>query len=101
MKVQIKKIDPMRAAIISAALYSIFAVIAFVFMLGAALFARGGPSIMGLIMAFIMPLIYIITGFVGGLVGAFVYNFIIRWTGGILLTLELEEVPAEAKPVSV
>lgn len=99
MKVQIKRIDPLRAATICAALYAVFGLVAVLFLVPAALLSARGPDFMALAIAIVFPFMYIVAGFIVTYLCALLYNFITRWTGGILLTLELEEVSTnEVKP---
>lgn len=95
MKVQIKKIDPFRAAKLIAMLYAFLGVIVFVCMLFVVLFRSGGPTLPSLTGAFIFPVFYGVAGYVGGLIGAYLYNLVAGWTGGMLLTLELAEVSSK------
>ena len=92
MKVRIKKIAPLQAGKMLAALYAFFAVVAVPFFLIAALIGPRGGGGTSVAMALLLPLFYIIGGFVGGVVGAFVYNLVAGWIGGIEMEFKGERV---------
>ena len=98
MKVRIKKIPPLQAAKIAAAIYGCMSLVFVPFM---AIFAIAGAAApggdaavaagMGIGMMIFMPVMYIIMGFVGTLIGTAIYNLIAGWLGGIELHFEAVE----------
>lgn len=92
MKIRIKKITPLQAGKMLAAIYALFSVIIVPIMFLAFLFAPPGSGAIPLIMVIVMPLIYIVMGFIGGIIGAFIYNLVAGWIGGI--EIEYDEARA-------
>jgi hypothetical protein len=105
MKRELRRIDPLRAANISALVYGLmmtaFAVLFLPFVLFAAIlapageFGLAGPVFFGF-MLMIYPIIGFVMGWIGGLLGAAIYNLVVRWCGGLLL--EFADAPPAASP---
>ncbi|HTK81681.1 MAG TPA: hypothetical protein VL633_05270 [Bacteroidota bacterium] len=95
MKIEIRHVTPMRLANVMALIYgcmmTVFAVIFLPFFLlimrlSPKAGADGGAS--SLVMVFMLclyPVMGLIIGWLSGLLGATVFNFIVRWTGGVLV----------------
>jgi hypothetical protein len=83
MKHQLKRVAPLRAGIVLAALYVFLGLIELpVFLILAA--NKGGPTVAFggvLFLCLIVPMAAAF-GFIGGVVGAAIYNVIAKWTGG-------------------
>jgi hypothetical protein len=102
MKRELRRIDPLRAANISALVYglmmAVFAVIFLPFVLLGAFVSPGDFGLFGSVMFGFMLLIYPIMGFIGGwisgLLGAAIYNLVVRLCGGLLL--EFDDLPPAA-----
>ena len=100
MKFELKHFEPLRAANIAALVYGVMmAVLALIFtpfMLIGALAAPDGAGFAGGIFAmfFIVfyPLIGLVMGWISGFLSCVVYNFIVRWTGGLLVECETDAV---------
>jgi len=105
MKRELRRIDPLRAANISALVSGLmaaaFAVIFLPFVLFAAIlappdeFGLAGPFFFGFMLIF-YPIMGVVMGWIGGLLGAAIYNLVVRWCGGLLL--EFADVPPAASP---
>ena len=97
MTLKLKRIAPLQAGKMLAALYGglslIFIPFFLVFMAiaGAAAKSAGGTSpfavILGMGVGFIvvLPLMYAAMGFLAGIIGAFIYNLLAGWIGGFEL----------------
>jgi hypothetical protein len=94
MKMELKRIEPLRAANIAALvqglLMCVFALLFFPFFLLMAIFMpEGEGGVFGIVFGFVMLIVYpimgVILGWITGLVGSAIYNFIIRLSGGLLL----------------
>jgi hypothetical protein len=102
MRLELKRVEPMRAANIGALVYGIvMAVFALVFLpfllLGFALAPSGGnPGLatLPLIMLFMYPLMGLVMGWLSGLCTSWAYNVVIRFTGGLLV--DFHETTARA-----
>lgn len=97
MNQELKRIDPLRAANISALVYGLLTCVFMLlfspfFLLMFLLTPSREFGFAGPLFAFVMLIIYPIIGFVMGwimgLVGAAIYNLVTRWTGGLLLAFE-------------
>jgi len=97
MKLELKRVDPLRAANIGAVVYGIlmsaFAIIVFPFFMLMAVLAPTedmGPMgpIFPFIMLFVYPVMGVVIGWLSGLLTSAIYNFVIRWTGGLLLEFD-------------
>ncbi len=92
MKLELRHIDPVRAANICALVYAVimtaFALLALPFFLLGSLFSRSlgaGEASVFAFMLFFYPVIGLVSGWISAFLGSVVYNFIIRWTGGLSL----------------
>ena len=92
MKIRIKKIAPLQAGKMLAALYACGAVIAVPFLLIAALVGPKGHGGVPVAMALGLPLIYIVGGFIGGVIGSFIYNLVAGWIGGMEIDIQEERI---------
>jgi hypothetical protein len=110
MKQELRRVAPFRAANVTAVVYGILmGVMALVFMpffLIAMIFqpsastspaAAAGP-IIAVLMLVLYPVMGVVMGWILGLAGAAIYNYIIRWTGGLLV--EFQDAPSAASPAS-
>ena len=97
MRQELKRVDPLRTANISAMVYglltSAFALIAFPFVLLAGLLAPAqGSNIAGPVFAIFILVLYpvmgAVMGWISGLLTSAIYNFIVRWTGGLILEFD-------------
>ncbi len=107
MHLKLKRIAPLQAGKILAALHGLLSLVfipfVLVFVSIATLASRQGgnaPPIpfmfgMGLGMIVLLPVFYALMGFLGGVIGAFVYNLLAGWLGGF----ELEFEPTAPAPV--
>jgi hypothetical protein len=91
MTIRIKKISPVQAGKMLAAIYSVFCVVMIPIMLLIFAFGPKGSGGAPLIMVFVMPVLYIVGGLVGGIVGAFVYNLVAGWIGGFEIEYDQEK----------
>jgi hypothetical protein len=106
MKHELRRVHPLRAANVGALVYGLvmgaFALIALPFFLLAAILAPSGEfGVGGLGFAAILVLVYpvmgLVMGWISGLLTSAIYNFIVRWTGGLLLEFDRGEAsPSEA-----
>lgn len=110
MKLKLKRIAPLQAGKMLAALYGLLSLIFVPFMLvfmalgSFAARSQGGanaPTVplmfgMGLGFMIMLPLMYTAIGFLGGVVGAFVYNLLSKWIGGFEVEFEQEAPPPVA-----
>jgi len=87
MKIQIKRIAPVQAGKISAALYGLLSLIIVPCVVLASIFAPKGGHF-PIYLALIFPIIYAGLGFLLGALCAFIYNVVAKWFGGIELTYE-------------
>jgi len=94
MKHELKRVDPLRAANVAALVYALlmgaFALMFAPFFLLAAILAPSGEfgalgSLITLLVLFAYPILGLAMGWISGLLSAAIYNFIIRWSGGLLL----------------
>lgn len=97
MKLELRRVDPLRAANITAIVYgvtmAIFALIASPFFLLAALLSpsRGeglAGAFVGVFFIIIYPVIGVVMGWISGLIMAGIYNIIVKWTGGLLVEFD-------------
>lgn len=100
MQVRLKKISPLPAAKVAAAIYGCLSLVFVPFLLIGALASAvsgaegsGIVAAMGIGMFIIIPIAYVITGFLGTLLACWLYNLAAGWLGGI--ELELAEFEAE------
>jgi len=89
---ELRRIEPLRAANVSAVVYgimtAIFMVIFLPILLLGFLFSEDPQQAFVLILFLFYPVLGVIMGWLSGLIGAAIYNFIIRWTGGLLFAME-------------
>ena len=96
-----KRVDPLRAANIGALVYrllmSAFALLFSPFFLLAGIFAPSGGyagPLFAVGMLVFYPIMGVVMGWISGLLTSAIYNFIIRWSGGLLL--EFDSVPTDS-----
>lgn len=101
MKVKLKRIPPLPAAKIAAAIYGCISLIFVPFMLigtiagiASGVEGAGAAAGMGLFVLILIPIFYIVAGFVGTLIGCFIYNLAAGWIGGIELEFDQQESTA-------
>lgn len=108
MNYMLKRLAPLQAGKMLAALYGLLSLVVvpfmFAFMTLGSLVARhqGGspapalPLLFGMGVGFMifLPVLYALMGFVFGVIGAWVYNLLAGWLGGFEITLELKTPPA-------
>jgi len=110
MNLKLKRIDPLQAGKMLAALYGLLSLLIIPFMLAAMSFAslaarHGGgsapafPLMLGMGMGFmvLLPVFYAVMGFVFGVISAWLYNLLAKWLGGFELGFE----PATPPPPPV
>ena len=94
---ELKRVDPMRAANVGALLYGLmmaaFSLIVVPFLMLLAMFTPADePGAIGflfpLMFLFLYPVMGLVMGWISGLLASAIYNFIIRWTGGLLFEFE-------------
>jgi len=94
MKLELKRIEPLRAANITALvqglLMCVFALLFFPFFILMAIFMPEGEGgvfgiAFGLVMLIVYPVMGVVMGWITGLLGSAIYNLIIRLSGGLLL----------------
>jgi hypothetical protein len=101
MKLELRRVEPLRAANIGGLVYGIgmavFAVVFLPFLFLGALVGRARGAV--LLMPFLLllyPLIGATMGWLTFLIGASIYNFVIRWTGGMLIEFAEERAPGDS-----
>src|SRR5947207_1869540 len=108
MNLKLKRIAPLQAGKMLAALYGLLSLVLVPFMLafmafgGLAARSQGGGNVpalplmfgMGLGFMIMLPLMYTLMGFVFGVIGAWVYNLLAKWIGGFELDFETQGPPA-------
>jgi len=108
IKLKLKKIDPVKAAVINGlllALLSLLVVVPMMLFISASGVSRGGMNPYnagvifggGITMVFILPIIYGILGFILGLIGTALFNFILSKTNGLNIefdsdSLEIDQI---------
>jgi hypothetical protein len=107
MILKLKRVAPLQAGKMSAAMYGLISLLIVPFMFAAMAFAgvaaksgAGQPPLpmmlgMGVGMIIAIPVIYTVMGFLLGVIGAFIYNLLAGWLGGF----ELEFTQAAPPPV--
>ncbi|NNE09660.1 MAG: hypothetical protein HKN20_13955 [Gemmatimonadetes bacterium] len=105
MKRELKRVEPMRtanvAALVYALLMSVFALIALPFFLLAAIFSQAGggggapEAMFPFLLVVAYPFFGLVMGWITGLITSFIYNFVVRWSGGLLFEFD-EAAPAAA-----
>ena len=101
MKQELKRIDPVRTANISALVYglltTLFALIFAPIFVLATLFAPEGPGVAGMMLPAVALVLYpvmgLVMGWISGLLSSAVYNLVIRWTGGLLFEFDAVTAP--------
>ncbi len=101
MKVKLKRIPPLPAAKIAAAIYGCLSLIFVPFMLigtiaglASGVEGSGAAAGLGLFMFILIPIFYIAAGFIGTLIGCFIYNLVAGWIGGIELEFDQQDTIA-------
>ncbi len=90
MKVILKRIAPLQAGKILAAIYGLFSLIFAPFMILGALFGKDG-GIMAALLVIPLMILYVIFGFIGGVIGSWIYNLVAGWMGGLEVEVERED----------
>jgi hypothetical protein len=109
MKLELRRVAPLRAANVLALLYLLLTVVMAGIMLLLAPWVPMGPPApnqpdpeavraMFRWMAFAYPVFGTVFGWLGGLVGAFLYNLVARAVGGLELELETSPSPPPGAP---
>lgn len=105
MKIELKHVDPLRLANVSAVVYAVM-MLAFsllllpLFLLLMVLQHRGADArdffsaVVPLVFLILYPILGLILGWLGGALAAGVYNLVSRWTGGLLLEFSEREEQA-------
>ena len=107
MNLKLKRIAPLQAGKMLAALYGLLSLVLVPFMLAfmalGSLAARSQvganvpalPMMLGMGVGFViaLPLMYALMGFVFGVIGAWVYNLLAKWIGGFELDFETQAPP--------
>ena len=96
MNLELRRIDPLRSANVAAILYglllTVFSLIAFPFFLLAAFISPDETGFIGPLMAVFVLILYPIfgalMGWISGILTAAIYNFVIRWSGGLLFEFD-------------
>jgi len=96
MKQELKRVDPLRAANIGAFVYGLsmaaIALVMFPFFLIAGILAPSGQfgptGLVGIVLLVFYPVMGVVMGWITGLLTSAIYNFIIRWTGGLLFEFD-------------
>lgn len=106
MKHELRRVHPLRAANVGALVYGlvlgVFALIALPFFLLVAMFAPPGAFGAGgigfaVFLILLYPVMGLVMGWISGLLTSAVYNFIVRWTGGLLFEVYCETAsPSDA-----
>lgn len=95
-KVELKRIDVLRAGVIQGIIMAAMGLIVLPFAAILALFGSGGV-LGGIVMAILAPLVYGTVGFIGGVILAFAYNLVAKSVGGMILEFD---TPAGVVPTS-
>jgi len=106
MHLKLKRIAPLQAGKMLAALYGLLSLVMVPFMLvfvamGSFVARSHGGSVsplplmfgMGVGFLIFLPVLYAAMGFVGGVIGAWLYNLLARWIGGFELEFEAPTPP--------
>ena len=97
MEYELRRVHPLRAANVGALVYGIVmgvcALIALPFFMLVAMFAPSGEFGVGgaafaVLLVLVYPVMGLVMGWITGLLTSAVYNFIVRWTGGLLLEFD-------------
>jgi hypothetical protein len=104
MKLELKRIEPLRAANVTALVQGLlmcaFALLFFPFFMLMAMFMPEGEGAFGiafgLVMLILYPVMGLVMGWITGLLGAAIYNVIIKLSGGLLLHLDDVTPPMNA-----
>ena len=105
MRQELRRVDPLRTANVGALVYgllmSAFALMFFPFFLLVGILApseelgRAGPLFAVLLLLF-YPVMGFVMGWISGLLASVIYNFVIRWSGGLLLEFDSVRLPTDA-----
>lgn len=107
MQLKLKRVEPLQAGKMLAALYGAMSLLIVPFMLmfmALGSFAArsqgeaGGPPLpmmfgLGVGFMVLLPVLYAVMGFVAGLIGAVIYNLLARWVGGFEFEFESPAPP--------
>ena len=104
MKHELKRVDPLRAANVSALVYGlllfvfmlIFSPVVFVVSLFSPTENFAFGAVFAVMMLLLYPIIGLVMGWISGLLSAAIYNLVIRWTGGLLVELSRVDVAPAA-----
>ena len=97
LKLRLKRIDPVKYAIITAVLTALLSLIIlvpftlFFSAIGAAASDLGGGAAIfggGIFMVIFVPIVYGVIGFIVGLISTMLLNFVLRKTGGLDIDFE-------------
>ena len=96
MTFQLKRVEPLRAANIGALVYGVFlgfvALIVLPFLLLFSMFATTQDGVAGIVgvgfILIIYPIMGLVMGWLSGLLMSVIYNFVVPWTGCLLLELD-------------
>lgn len=106
MQVKLKRIDPIQAGKMLAALYGILSLLFIPFMIffmtvgSFAARQQGGPTPalplmfgMGVGFMVMLPVVYAVMGFVAGVISSLLYNLLTKWIGGFEFEFESKAPP--------
>lgn len=107
MQVKLKRVDPIQAGKMLAALYGILSLLLIPFMLfvmtvgSFAARQQSGPAPalplmfgMGVGFMVLLPVVYAVMGFVVGVISSLIYNLLSKWIGGFEFEFETKAPPA-------
>lgn len=106
-RLEVKRLDPVRTAnilgLVQAAIMLAFVLLLAPFLLIALMIgvSQDAEALVGIIPMFVLivvyPIVGLIFGWIGGFLAAAVYNFVIRFTGGLIL--EFEDLGGTFRPI--
>jgi hypothetical protein len=104
MNLELKRIEPLRAANIMAIVYALLFVVIVLIVTPFVLLINtfepfedmGSGTAAWLAVAMVYPVFGAVIGWIGGLLLAVLYNLVVRWTGGLLVTVEGRPAESEA-----
>lgn len=83
MKRTLKRIAPLRAAVICAAVYTGVGILIAPFFVFGSLLGEEGATLVAVIFTIAVPVFYAVLGFVGTLFTCWLYNVVVKYTGGM------------------